>query len=158
MVTYADRPWVKKYDEGVPQSLKPYPDITLPDFLRETARKAPHNLALVTSTRLPSLLGTLGRLHKEMNYAELDRASDALAAALVDMGLRKGERVVLVMPNSVPFVVSFFAVLKAGGVVAATNPTYPDEKLQFQVNDSDARFVICLTMCYEQINRIRARR
>jgi long-chain acyl-CoA synthetase len=155
MVTYAERSWVKKYDEWVPESLEPYPDITLPDFLREAAKTTPANVAVVTSTRLPSVLGKLGRLSTQMTYAELEAASEALAAALVDMGLEKGERVAIVMPNTVAFVVSFFAVLKAGGVVAATNPTYPDGKMQFQINDCDARFAICLSMFYEQVNRIR---
>ena len=155
MVTYADKPWTKSYDSDVPASITPYPEITLPDFLREAAKNHPNNVALVTSTRLPSVLGSLGRLNTKLTYAELERASEALAAALVDMGLQKGERVAIVMPNCVAFVVSFFAVLKAGGVVAATNPTYPDGKMQFQINDSDARFAICLTMFYDQINRIR---
>ncbi len=155
MVTYAERPWTKSYDDGVPASLEPYPDITLPDFLREAARDNPTNTALVTSTRLPSVLGKLGRLHTELSYAELEAASESMAAALVDMGLQKGERVAVVMPNCVAFVVSFFAILKAGGVVAATNPTYPDKKMQFQINNCDARFCICLTMFYDQVNRIR---
>ena len=155
MVTYADKPWINSYDEGVPPSLEPYPEISLPDFLREAARNYPNNVALVTSTRLPSVLGKLGRLNTKLTYAELERASEALAAALVDMGLQKGERVALIMPNSVAYVVSFFAVLKAGGVVSATNPTYPDGKMQFQINDCDARFAICLTMFYDQVNRIR---
>jgi len=155
MVTYAERPWVESYDEGVPGSLEPYPEITLPDFLREAARTHPSNTALVTSTRLPSVLGNFGRLHTEMSYVELEAASEALAAALVDMGLEKGERVAIVMPNTVAFVISFFAVMKAGGVVAATNPTYPDGKMQFQINDCDARFALCLSLFYDQINRIR---
>ncbi|MEM6529004.1 MAG: AMP-binding protein [Chloroflexota bacterium] len=155
MVTYADRPWTKHYDEGVPASLAPYPDVPVQHFLMEAAKNTPANVALVTSVRLPSVLGSLGRLHHDMTYAELNRASDALAAALVDKGLQKGERVAIVMPNCTAFVISFYAILKAGGVVAATNPTYPDGKMQFQINDCDARFVICLTMFYDQINRIR---
>ncbi|MEL7235634.1 MAG: AMP-binding protein, partial [Chloroflexota bacterium] len=155
MVTYADRPWTQHYDEGVPASLAPYPDVPVQHFLVEAAKNTPDNTALVTSARLPSILGSLGRLHHDMTYAELNRASDALAAALVDMGLQKGERVAIVMPNCTAFVISFYAILKAGGVVAATNPTYPDGKMQFQINDCDARYVICLTMFYDQINRIR---
>ncbi|MEL6148150.1 MAG: AMP-binding protein [Chloroflexota bacterium] len=93
MVTYADRPWTQHYDEGVPASLAPYPDVPVQHFLVEAAKNTPDNTALVTSARLPSILGSLGRLHHDMTYAELNRASDALAAALVDMGLQKGERV-----------------------------------------------------------------
>ncbi len=155
MVTYADRPWTKQYDEGVPESLAPYPDHPLQHFLETAARNSPDSLALVTSTRLPSLLGKLGRLDTKITYGELDRAADALAAALVDLGLQKGERVALVMPNTAMFVISFYATLKAGGVVAAVNPTYPDDKMQHQINDSDARFVVCMSMFYDTINRVR---
>lgn len=156
MTTYADKPWLQSYDAHVPHTLEPFPPIALHDLLRQTAKDHPNNIALVTSNRLPSLLGKLGRMHTEITYRQLDDMSDALAAALIDMGLQKGERVALVMPNTVAFVVGFFATLKAGGVVAAHNPTYPDNKLQFQITDSDSRFVICLSMFYEQINRIRA--
>src|SRR5690606_8295041 len=87
-------------------------------------------------------------------YSELNRASDALAAALVAMGLKKGDRIAIVMPNSVAFAVSFFATLKAGGVVAATNPTYPAEKMAHQIDDCDAEFVITLTLFYNLIKQI----
>ncbi|MCA9915593.1 MAG: AMP-binding protein, partial [Anaerolineae bacterium] len=134
MVTYVDRPWLKKYDQGVPDSLKPYPNTPLHNFLMESARRAPANTALITNLHLP----VLGRVDKNLTYAELDAQSDALAAMLVDKGLKKGDRVALVMPNIAAFVIGFYAVLKAGGVVAATNPTYPPEKLQYQINDCDA--------------------
>ncbi len=152
MVTYADRPWVKHYDPGVPASIE-YPDIPLHQLLQDAAKKYPSNIALVTSARVP----VFGRISSALTYAEVDSASDALGAALVDMGLKKGDRVAIVMPNTSSFVISFFGVLKAGGVVAATNPTYPADKMQFQIDDSDAEFVICLTMFYKQIKQIQPR-
>ena len=155
MVTYADRPWTQKYDEGVPESLAPYPDHPLQHFLESAAKNAPNSPRSSHQHTAPSLLGKLGRLDTTMTYGELDRAADALAAALIDLGLQKGERVALVMPNTAMFVISFYATLKAGGVVAAVNPTYPDDKMQHQINDSDARFVVCMSMFYDAINRIR---
>lgn len=151
MVTYADRPWTKHYDPGVPASLKPYPNKALHDFLREAAQKAPHNVALITQLKAP----VVGRQGHVTTYGELDRNSDALAAALVDMGLKKGDRVVLVMPNCAAFIISYYAVLKAGGVVSAANPTYPADKLQFQINDSNAQYVITLSLFYKNIQQIR---
>lgn len=149
MVTYADRPWTKHYDKGVKPTLE-YPEITLQDFLKQTASRIPNNPALITSAHLP----VVGRIDKAVTYGELDRYSDALAAALVDMGLKKGDRVAIVMPNTVAFCISFYAILKAGGVVAATNPTYPDDKMAYQINDCDAEIVICLSLFYEQIKRV----
>jgi long-chain acyl-CoA synthetase len=152
MVTYADRPWTKHYDKGVKATLD-YPEITLQDFLKQTASRIPNNPALITSAHLP----VVGRLDKAVTYGELDRYSDALAAALVDMGLKKGDRVAIVMPNTVAFCISFYAILKAGGVVAATNPTYPDDKMAYQINDCDAEIVICLSLFYDQVKRVQSK-
>lgn len=148
-VSYLDKPWLKSYDEGLPASLD-YPDVPLHHFLEKTAQRIPTNPALISTTRVP----LLGRLSKALSYAELESSANALAAALVDKGLQKGDRVAIVMPNCAAFGISFFAVLKAGGVVAATNPTYPAKKMAYQINDSDARFVITLTLFYETIKQI----
>ena len=120
MVSYAERPWTKSYDVGMPTSVE-IPEIPLHQFLKDTRVRIPHNTAFITPADLP----LIGRISRSITYEELDRASDALAAALVDLGLKKSDRVAIVMPNSVAFVISFYGILKAGGVVAATNPTYP---------------------------------
>jgi long-chain acyl-CoA synthetase len=152
MVTYADRPWTKKYDPGVPTNLN-YPETTLHQFLTDSAKKNPNNIALVTSAKLP----LVGRLTNETTYAELDRASDALAVALVEMGLKRGQAVALVMPNCVAFVIGFYAILKAGGAVSATNPTYPADKLAYQINDCDAEIVISLTTFYNTVKSVQSK-
>ena len=149
MVSYAERPWLKSYDDGMPTAIE-FPDIPLHQFIKDTSRRSPQRTALITPAALP----VIGRVSRAVSYAELDRASDALAAALVDLGLRKGERVAIVMPNSVAFVISFYAILKAGGVVAATNPTYPADKMAYQIKDCDAEFVLTLTLFYPLIKQI----
>ncbi len=149
MVTYAERPWIKRYDKGVSANLT-YPEIPLYDFLRQSAQKAPNNVALITSAKLP----VLGRQAANLTYGELDKLSDALAAGLVEIGLQKGEAVALVMPNSVAFVIAFYAILKAGGIVAATNPTYPPDKMQYQIDDCDAKIVICMSLFYKTVKQI----
>jgi long-chain acyl-CoA synthetase len=150
MATYADRPWTKTYDPGIPKSLEPYPDVSVHSFLQEATQKSPNLIALISSAHLP----LLGRVSSGLSYRELNNLSDALAAALVDMGLKKGDRVALVMPNIAAFVISYYAVLKAGGVVAATNPTYPPDKMQFQLNDCDAQIVITMSLFYNTIKQI----
>ena len=152
MVTYADRPWTKSYDEGMPESLE-FPEVPLHQFLRDTAKRIPNNTCLISSARLP----LLGRQANTTTYAELDRASDAMAAGLVDMGLKKGDRVAIVMPNCAQFAITFFAILKAGGVVAATNPTYPADKMAYQINDCGAEFVVCLTLFYPLVKQIQSK-
>ena len=149
MTAYAERPWIQSYDEGMPTSLD-FPDVPLHQFIKDTTRRIPHQTALTTPAALP----LLGRISRDVSYAELDRAADALAAALVDLGLKKGDRAAIVMPNSVAFVISFYAILKAGGVVAATNPTYPASKMAHQINDCDAEFVLALTLFYPLVKQI----
>jgi long-chain acyl-CoA synthetase len=151
-VTYADKPWLKHYDEGLPATIN-YPKVPMHQFLKDTAAKYPNEVSLITTARVP----LFGRLTNTMNFAQLDRASDALAAALVSKGLKKGDRVAIVMPNCAAFVITFFAILKAGGVVSATNPTYPAEAMQYQINDCGAEFVVSLSLFYNTINSIRPR-
>jgi long-chain acyl-CoA synthetase len=150
MVTYADRPWTNLYDPGVPKTLEPYPNITVQNFLQEAAKNSPHSPALISSAHVP----VFGRQAAELTYSELDQLSDALAAGLVDMGLKKGDRVAIVMPNIAAFVISYYGILKAGGVVAATNPTYPPDKMQFQINDCDANIVIAMSLFYNMLKQI----
>jgi long-chain acyl-CoA synthetase len=152
MVTYADRPWTKRYDKGVPVTLT-YPEVPVFEFLRQNARKIPNNPALITSAHIP----VAGRLAASITFAQLDALSDALAAALIAKGLKKGSAVAIVMPNTTAFVIAFYAVLKAGGVVAATNPTYPAEKMQQQIDDCDAEFVIGMSLFYSLIKQIQPR-
>jgi long-chain acyl-CoA synthetase len=150
MTTYADRPWTKTYDTGVPKTLEPYPNITVQNFLQEAAKKSPNNTAIISSAHVP----VLGRQVSTITYAELDRLSDSLAASLVDMGLKKGDCVALIMPNIAAFIISYYGILKAGGVVAATNPTYPPEKMQFQINDCNAQIVITMSLYYNLLKQI----
>lgn len=150
MATYADRPWTKSYDAGVPKTLEPYPDITVQHFLQEAAKKTPNETALISSAHVP----VFGRVASNLTYAELDSQSDALAAGLADMGVKKGDRVAIIMPNIAAFVISYYAILKAGGVVAATNPTYPPDKMQFQINDCEANVVITMSLFYNTLKQV----
>ncbi len=81
------KPWLTHYDQGIPQSLQPYPDKTLVDIVTETARQRPEHTALIFKGA-------------RLSYRELDRLTDAFAAALATLGVKKGDRVALVMPNS----------------------------------------------------------
>src|SRR5829696_777095 len=101
MTNYTDRPWLKRYDSFVPHTLLPHPDVPLHHFLEETARQHPDNTALITTVKLP----VLGRQTSRYTYRQLEDQSNALAAALIEMGLKKGDKVALVMPNCVSFVV-----------------------------------------------------
>jgi len=152
MTTYRDKPWLKRYDPQVPHSLTPYPDHPLHQFLSEAAQQQGDAIATVTSARLP----VVGRAKATLDYHTLNSASDALAAALIGFGLHKGDRVAIIMPNCAQFVIAFFAILKAGGVVVALNPTYPPRRLQEQLVDSGARAAIVLSLFYNNLKQIQS--
>ena len=149
---YAARPWLKTYPPGMPHSLEPYPEMTLLDFLRSTARQFPDRPALTTSVRLPFV----GHRRHSLTFSQLDRASDALAAALVDKGLQKGQNVTLLMPNVTAYVIAYYAVQKAGGVSAALNPTYPALKLQHLIDYADSEFALTITSLYGTLKSIQS--
>jgi long-chain acyl-CoA synthetase len=151
MVTYADRPWTKNYDPGIPSTIV-YPAAPLHRFLEDSTLKDPERIALISPAKVP----LLGHQALTMTYRQLNESADALAAGLIDMGLKKGDSVAIILPNSAAFAISFFAVLKAGGVVAATNPTYPPPKMQYQVNDCGAEFVIVLSVFYKLMKQIQS--
>ncbi|MBI5960329.1 MAG: AMP-binding protein, partial [Chloroflexi bacterium] len=152
MVTYQDKPWLKRYDPGVPHSLAPYPQHPLHQFMIEAAQQHGDAVAVLSSAHLP----VVGRVKNTLSYREVNTLSDVLAAALVDMGLKKGDRVALIMPNCAQFVIAFYAILKAGGAVVAVNPTFPPKKIAEQLNDSGATFVITLSLFYNGLKQVQA--
>jgi long-chain acyl-CoA synthetase len=118
-----DRPWYRFYDPRTPRSLE-YPPIPFFRFLEDSARRFPDRPALIFK---PAHQGFAGSV---MTYRELNELSDRLAAALYhELGVRKGDRVALIMPNIPQFVISYFAVQKIGGIVVATNPIYTSREV-----------------------------
>ncbi len=150
-MSYESRPWSAHYDPGVPQSLAPYPDVPLFHFLRKVATEHPQTTALLTSAQLP----VLGRQKATISYQSLDRLSDALAVALVNLGVHRGDAVALMMPNCAQFAIGVWGIFKAGGVVSAVNPTYPAAKVQHQLKDCGARIGITLSLFYPTIKQAR---
>jgi long-chain acyl-CoA synthetase len=134
------RPWLKRYDEGVPQNLD-YPPVPLHRLVEDAAREYPDHVALM-------LKGG------KVTYRELDEQSDQFAAALAKMGVKKGDRVALLMANCPQFVISFFGVLKAGAVVVACNPLYTAPELAHQISDCGAETIVVMSALYPLIKKI----
>jgi long-chain acyl-CoA synthetase len=132
------KPWLGHYDEGVPHTLRPYPDRTLLDVVSETARQRPDHPALIfKGARLP--------------YAELERLSDAFAAALVAQGVQKGDRVALLLPNCPQFVIAQLGVWKAGAIAALINPLYTESELEHMLEGCGARTAVVLSRFYDKV-------
>ena len=139
-----NKPWLKQYDADVALSLQPYPDKTLLDYLAELARNEPSRPALLFK-------GTA------MSYAELQRDSDAFAAALARLGVKQGDRVALILPNSPQFFVAEFGIWKAGGIVCPINPTYTERELENTLQANGAEAVVTLTPFYGRLKDVQPR-
>ena len=137
----SNKPWLAHYDKGVPQTIE-YPQVPLFHFLEEAARKYPDRACTIFKGAV-------------ISYREMDRLANSMAAALVEMGVKKGDRVGLFMPNTPQFVIAYFGVLKAGGVVVAVNPTYPVEEILTPVNDAGIEVMFTLSRFYGKITEVR---
>jgi long-chain acyl-CoA synthetase len=135
-----DRPWLKNYDPGVPTKIQ-YPDVPVFHFLEETAKKYPDSPCTIFKGA-------------KITYPEMNEISDRLAAGLVEVGVKKGDRVGIFMPNTPQFVMAFFAVLKAGGVVVATNPLYTPREIEHQVNDAGIEVMLVMSNFYNTIKQV----
>ncbi len=132
-----DRPWYAKYDKGVPKSID-YPKKPLYHFLEETASKYPDKACTLFKGA-------------EISYKEMNEITDRMAAALADMGVKKGDRVGIFMPNTPQFVMAYFGILKAGGVVVATNPLYTPSEIEHQASDAGIEVMFVMTNFYKTI-------
>src|SRR5258708_1016217 len=102
------------------------------------------NIALVLSEAAAASPGKAAALHGggQLTYAELDVLSDRLAVGLADAGIRPGDPVALQLPNIPEFLIAYFGILKAGGVVVPLNVLLKEPEVAFQLSDSGARMLI----------------
>jgi long-chain acyl-CoA synthetase len=133
------RPWFAQYDSNVLPHLE-YPPIPVFELLDEAARLSPNRACIIFKD-------------KKLTYRQVARQTDQLAAALQSHGVRKGNRLGICMPNSPEFVLTFFAILKAGAIVVAINPLYTPPEIIHQVNDAGVETIFCAASLY---NRIKA--
>src|SRR5689334_6347578 len=129
-----EQPWSIHYPEGVPKEL-PMSHETLTAMLARSAERF---------SRRPALYF----FGKTVSYHELYSLVERFACGLAGLGIRKGDRVALCLPNSPQAVIAYFGILRAGGVVVACNPTYTEYELSHQIRDSGARAVVVLDLMY----------
>ncbi len=135
-----ERPWLKRYDSGVPQHID-YPDIPLFDLLEQAAQKYPDAPCTIFKGA-------------KISYKEMDELTDQLAAGLASLGVKKGDRVGIFMPNTPQFVLAYFAILKAGGVVVATNPLYSAREIEHQINDAGVETMLVMSNFYNLVKQV----
>ena len=135
-----EQPWFLHYPEGVPRELPLCPETLLAMFSRSAQR----------FSRRPALYF----FGKTLSYRECNILVTRFACGLAALGIRKGDRVALCLPNSPQAVIAYFGILQAGGIVVACNPTYTEHELSHQLRDAEARAIIVLDMLYEKIQQI----
>jgi long-chain acyl-CoA synthetase len=131
------RPWHQHYDPGVPVSLE-YPAVTVFHYLEESARLYPEKACTI-------FRGSV------VTFREMDLLSDRIAAGLAALGVHRGDRVGLFMPNMPQFVMAYFGILKAGDVVVAINPLFTPPEIQYQVNDAGVEVLFGWNELYERL-------
>jgi len=135
-----NKPWLKYWPPAVPESLD-YPKIPLHELLRKNAKKHPENTAVAFFKR-------------EMTYSELDLLSDQFAVWLVDLGIQKGDRVAVFLPNIPQFLIVYFGILKVGAVLTAISPLHKEREVAFQLNDSKAKTIVTLDTLFPIVKRV----
>ena len=131
-IKYQDKPWLAHYEKGVPESVE-FEEKCVPEFLERSASKFPDNMALLFQGY-------------KVTYRELKDMVDRFATCLHDFGIRKGDSVAILLPNVIPCAVSYYAILKIGGIAVMNNPLYSDRELEHQFNDSGAKLLITLDL------------
>lgn len=132
-MTYADKPWLKSYKLGaykLKESLAPYPKVPLFKALDDSAEKYPGQTAIFFEGR-------------SINYKGLRNQVDKLAAALAGLGVKRGDRVCVFVPNCMEFIISDWAILKAGAAIVPTSIMRTDEGLLHEAGSSKSRVIIC---------------
>ncbi len=144
-----DKPWYQHYDEGIPTSIK-YPNIPLDHFLSKSATEHPERTATIFGARVGSRI-----MDASISYRELDHIVNHFAAGLQEMGVEKGDRVAIMLPNSPQFVIAAFATWRIGAIVVCCNPLYVSREIKHLINDSDSETIIVMSSLYERVKGIR---
>ncbi|MGH8969047.1 MAG: AMP-binding protein [Actinomycetes bacterium] len=139
---YADRPWLRFYPEGVPRDIH-VPDVPVTRLLDDAAAAFPRRRAV-------SYLG------RSLTYEQLRDEVGRFARALAALGVHRGDRVAIILPNCPQNVIAFFATLRLGAVAVQFNPLYTERELRHQLADSGATVAVVYDGAYARVAAVRA--
>jgi long-chain acyl-CoA synthetase len=135
-------PWLSQYPEGTPHDIGPLPHANLIDFFQAACRTYADRVAFEN-------------MGKQLTFKQLDELSTAFAAFLQnELGLKKGERIAIQMPNLLQFPVAFIGALKAGLIVVNTNPLYTPREMEYQFNDAGVSAVVIVSNFAHSLQQI----
>ena len=140
---YAAKPWLKNYEGGISEHIR-YETICLPDCLKRSAERFGNKMAL-------SFQGY------RVNFSRLDDMVNRFCGCLSDFGVKRGDSVAILLPNTIPCVVAYYAVLRIGAVCVMNNPLYTDRELEHQFNDSGATVLITLDLLANRMIDLRSK-
>ncbi|MGA3206391.1 MAG: long-chain fatty acid--CoA ligase [Syntrophales bacterium] len=137
------RIWHKNYPPGIPAEIQ-FDKITMPEVLTRTAKKFANHTALI-------FMGT------EITYQELESLVNRFAKALLSLGVKKGDKVAMVLPNIPQIVIADFAAFRIGAVTVMNNPLYTETELSYQLNDSNSAFLVMLDVMFPVAKKLQER-
>jgi long-chain acyl-CoA synthetase len=127
-----------------------YPEDYLPDLTPAAANPLDH---LRSTAKLHGQSPALYYFDKIISYKELDEMSDAFACALIDLGVKKGDRVALYLQNIPQFIIGQFGIWKSGGIIVPLNPMYREKELTYYFRDASVRVLVCMESLYGESTR-----
>jgi len=136
--------WFRNYDEGVPRTLEPYPDLTLLDYLRQNAASSPSHPALFFKGAT-------------ISYGMLEKSSDRFAAGLIGLRVERGDRIAIALPNCPQFMIAELGIWKCGAIACPINPTYSERELEHAFVATGARMCIVLNRFYDRFKAVQSR-
>lgn len=142
-VSCLDKPWLRSYEEGVPVGIA-YEPICLPQILDRTAGACPDKKALIYQGY-------------EVTFRQLQDMVNRFAACLTACGIKKGDAVAILLPNLIPCVAAYYAVLKIGGIAVLNNPLYTDHELERQFKDAGVKLLVTLDLLANRMIDLRPR-
>lgn len=131
-IKYEDKPWVSSYEGGIPEKIE-YEAICLPAILERTAGMFPDKMALLFQGY-------------QITFRQLNDMVNRFAACLHSFGVNRGDSVAVLLPNVIPCVAAYYAIMKIGGITVMNNPLYSDRELEHQFNDSDSKLLVTLDL------------
>lgn len=134
------KPWLKNYPDEIPPTLT-YTRDPVQKYLKNTAKEFPNKVAI-------HFMG------KEITYKELYDQSFKLAGYLQGLGIKKGDRVAIMLPNCPQSVISYYGALMAGAVVVQTNPLYMEREIEYQMKDSGAKIIITMDLLFPRVSKV----
>ena len=137
------KPWFNMWPADVPKNIK-YPAVPLHGILQKTAENYPANVAIAYDG-------------KEITYAQLDSLSNQFAHALIKLGVKKGDKIAIFLPNIPQFIIAYFGILKAGAVATAISPLHREREVEYQLCDSKAGTIIALDSLYAIVDNVWAK-